>query len=158
MIGPFLFSLFKGNLGRTVIILDGKVNLQGSLIPVWLLCLLIGVVCCLVVFVVHPQNTPVPKPRVFFTLLTTLQGLLWMKEIVSLLIEALELIKLFTGWSSLVVGITIMAIGNSCSDLTVDVALAKQGLPIMALTGIFSGQLFNFLLGFSISGLISSFQ
>ena len=126
--------------------------------PMWGLCIIGATVCSLAVFVMHPPNHDFPKPKLFFIFLTILQGLFWMKQVVSLLIEALELIKLLTGFSSLVVGLTIMAIGNSCSDLTVDVALAKQGLQVMAVTGIFSGQLFNFLLGFSVSSIISAFQ
>lgn len=127
-------------------------------IPVWLLCIIGATLCSLAVFVVHPPNGDVPKPKLFFVLLTIALGLFWMKQVVSLLIEALELIKLLTGWGSLVVGLTIMAIGNSCSDFTVDVALAKQGLQVMAVTGIFAGQLFNFLLGFSVSSIITALQ
>ena len=51
-------------------------------------------------------------------------------------------------------GMTVIAMANSFIDLFIDAILSKQGHGLMAITGIFAGQMFNFLLGFSISGIL----
>lgn len=55
-------------------------------------------------------------------------------------------------------GMTILGISNSFVDLFIDRAMAIQGLEILALTGIFAGQMFNFLFGFGLSSLLKYFR
>jgi hypothetical protein len=43
-------------------------------------------------------------------------------------------------------------------DLLVDTSLAAQGLQIMAISGVFSGQMFNFMVGFSLSSILRAFR
>ncbi len=53
-------------------------------------------------------------------------------------------------------GLTVLAWANSIGDYLTIVYFAKNNNPKTAVAGIFSGQLFNFFLGFSISLLIQS--
>jgi Ca2+/Na+ antiporter len=55
-------------------------------------------------------------------------------------------------------GMTILGISNSFVDLFVDRAMAVQGYEILALTGIFAGQMFNFLIGFGVSSVVKSIK
>jgi Ca2+/Na+ antiporter len=40
----------------------------------------------------------------------------------------------------------------------VDTSLAAQGFQIMAIAGVFSGQMFNFMVGFSLSSFLRAFR
>ena len=44
-------------------------------------------------------------------------------------------------------GLTVLAWGNSVGDLVADVAVAKAGQPAMAMAGCFAGPMFNMLFG-----------
>ena len=44
-------------------------------------------------------------------------------------------------------GLTVLAWGNSVRDLVADVAVAKAGQPAMAMAGCFAGPMFNMLVG-----------
>lgn len=50
-------------------------------------------------------------------------------------------------------GMTILAWGNSISDLVADVSMAKKGLANMAITACFAGPIFNILIGLSLGFL-----
>lgn len=49
-----------------------------------------------------------------------------------------------------------LQVENFQSDMLVLSSLAGQGYQLMAVTGIFSGQLFNFLVGFSLSCFVKT--
>lgn len=50
-----------------------------------------------------------------------------------------------------ILGASLMAIGNSLGDLYNNSSLSSIGLAVMACTGTISGQVFNLLLGFGIN-------
>lgn len=52
-----------------------------------------------------------------------------------------------TGIPSSVLGLTLLAWGNSSGDLVTNLAVAKAGFPGMAIAGSYGGPLFNILLG-----------
>lgn len=91
-----------------------------------------------------------------FIVITLVVSLLLTKTLIAYLIQAIQLIEVMTGLPQLVLGMTVMAIGNSIPDLAVDTALSAQGLTTMAITGIFSGQMFNFLVGFSLTCILKT--
>jgi sodium/potassium/calcium exchanger 6 len=55
------------------------------------------------------------------------------------------------GVNSVLLGATLLAVGNSLGDLFNNSSLASQGFAVMACTGTISGQLFNLLIGFGLS-------
>eukprot|EP01016_Furgasonia_blochmanni_P022928 TRINITY_DN2488_c0_g1_i1.p1 TRINITY_DN2488_c0_g1~~TRINITY_DN2488_c0_g1_i1.p1 ORF type:complete len:637 (-),score=128.87 TRINITY_DN2488_c0_g1_i1:236-2146(-) len=63
----------------------------------------------------------------------------------------LQLVTIITGLDPTYLGMTMLAWGNSSSDLFTNPALSKEGYGRMAVTGCFAGQLFNFLVGFGAS-------
>jgi len=46
-----------------------------------------------------------------------------------------------------IMGLTILAWGNSMADLSANVTMARKGLANMAITACFAGPLFNILIG-----------
>ena len=77
--------------------------------------------------------------------------MIWLDMIITLTIDMLNFVQLMTGFSSLIIGMTILGVANSCVDLFVNRALSLQGYDVLALTGLFAGQMFNFLFGFSLN-------
>lgn len=85
-------------------------------------------------------------------------GIEWLEFIVVLMIDILNFVQFLTGFSDLLMGMTVLGISNSFVDLFIDRALAIQGFEILAITGIFAGQMFNFLFGFGVSSLMKFFR
>ena len=81
-------------------------------------------------------------------------GFEWLSFILNIVLDITYYVKILTGSSMVFMGMTIIAMANTFIDLFMDSILSKQGYEIMAVTGIFAGQMFNFLLGFSISGIL----
>lgn len=90
--------------------------------------------------------------------MTIAAGVEWLEFIVTLMIDILNFIQFLTDFSDLVMGMTILGISNSFVDLFIDRAMAIQGFEILALTGIFAGQMFNFLFGFGLSAILKHFR
>jgi sodium/potassium/calcium exchanger 6 len=75
---------------------------------------------------------------------------------VGVLINLLELVQLLTNINSVFLGLTVIAWANTIGDYLSITAFAKKGRASTAVSGVFSGQLFNFLIGFGASLLIQS--
>jgi sodium/potassium/calcium exchanger 6 len=75
---------------------------------------------------------------------------------VGVLINLLELVQLLTNINSVFLGLTLIAWANTIGDYLSITAFAKKGRASTAVSGVFSGQLFNFLIGFGASLLIQS--
>lgn len=65
---------------------------------------------------------------------------------------------LFLGVSNTILGLTVLAWGNSLGDLVADVTVAKEGLPAMAIAGCFAGPMFNMLMGLGLSTTIATLR
>lgn len=83
--------------------------------------------------------------------------------ICAILINFVELVQILTGANSVFLGLTVFAWANSIGGIylyNVDYLtihhFAKIGNSGTAIAGIYSGQLFNFLLGFGVSLFIQS--
>lgn len=61
----------------------------------------------------------------------------------SLSVGLLESFGLLLGISNTILGLTVLAWGNSLGDLVADVTVAKEGLPAMAIAGCFAGPMFS---------------
>lgn len=72
------------------------------------------------------------------------------------IIDVLNFARIQFGIGAFFLAITILGVANSVVDLFVDKSLAAAGFTTMAVTGVFSGQLFNFLIGISMVGMVQS--
>ena len=81
-------------------------------------------------------------------------GVLWIffiaNEVVGLLKAAGKILKI----SDPILGVTILAFGNSIGDLVSNVTIARMGFPTMSISASFAGPLINLLLTLGVSGMI----
>lgn len=65
-------------------------------------------------------------------------SVLWISAIANELVSLLNAIGLMLNISPVILGLTILAWGNSLGDIVADVSLAIQGYPQMAVGGVFA--------------------
>jgi len=71
----------------------------------------------------------------------------WLDSIADKLVELLELFGILLRIPSTVMGLTVLAFGNSLQDLVANVSLSKKGLSTMATTACLAGPIFNLCVG-----------
>jgi len=74
-------------------------------------------------------------------------GATWIDAIADHLVGMLDFIGILFRIPGPVIGLTILAWGNSVADLSANVAMARKGLANMAMTACFAGPVFNILIG-----------
>lgn len=79
-----------------------------------------------------------------------LAAALWVDALASELVGAATLVGAASSAPPALVGGTLLAWGNSAGDLATNVAVAKRGLPNMALTACYASPLANLLLGLGV--------
>ena len=125
-------------------------SISGKEVPFWAIGLIAGLLLNVFVFFTTLSRYK-PTPRVLFLAITTITGLFWLDYIVGIIVDILNFVQLWTNASDLYLGMIMLGVGNSTIDMFVDYTLAKKGFEVMAITGIFSGQMFNLLVGFGLS-------
>lgn len=71
----------------------------------------------------------------------------WIDAIADRLVDLLNFLGVVCHIPSSIMGLTILAWGNSMADLAANVTMAKKGLANMAMTACFAGPVFNILIG-----------
>ncbi|KAL7542704.1 hypothetical protein ACHAXR_012088 [Thalassiosira sp. AJA248-18] len=71
----------------------------------------------------------------------------WLDSIADKLVELLELFGILLQIPSTIMGLTVLAFGNSLQDLVANVSLSKKGLSTMATTACLAGPIFNLCVG-----------
>jgi len=151
---PLFFILSKGLWNKQVHLELSALN--RNQVPIWAIAIFFGSIVFLWLVVFHNDLRYRPTPKMFFLLVSIVASIAWINLIIGMVIDVIQLLQTLTGLPTLVLGMTIMAIGNSCPDAAVDPALSAQGYTTMAITGVYSGQMFNFLVGTSISCIFKS--
>ncbi|KAL9189627.1 hypothetical protein ACHAXT_009302 [Thalassiosira profunda] len=71
----------------------------------------------------------------------------WIDWVADKLVALLEYLGLVLRIPNYIMGLTILAWGNSMADLSANVTMARKGLANMAITACFAGPVFNILIG-----------
>lgn len=71
----------------------------------------------------------------------------WVDVIADDLVAVLNFIGVILKIPGSIMGLTILAWGNSMADLSANMAMARKGLANMAMTACFAGPIFNILVG-----------
>lgn len=80
-------------------------------------------------------------------LISFVMSVFWISTMAGELLNCLEAIGTIFNLPPALLGLTVLAWGNSAGDLFADVAVAKAGQPGMAMSGCFAGPMFNMLVG-----------
>lgn len=93
-------------------------------------------------------------PRLSVAVAITLIGFCvsatWLDLIADLLVSLLSFFGIICRIPSTIMGLTVLAWGNSSQDLVANMTVARKGLSTMAITASFAGPVFNILVGLGI--------
>lgn len=76
-----------------------------------------------------------------------IMSVFWISTVAGELLNCLAALGTLLKLPPALLGLTVLAWGNSVGDLVADVAVAKAGRPAMAMAGCFAGPMFNMLVG-----------
>lgn len=96
------------------------------------------------------------EDRIVAVMLAFLMSVLWISTIAGELLACLSTLGRLLGLPPALLGLTVLAWGNSVGDLVADVAVARAGQPAMAVAGCFAGPMFNMLVGLGAALVVSS--
>jgi len=121
-------------------------------IPVWVIVELVGFVFAIIIFFTTKNYV---RPSVYYNFLFVadafIMSILWIYLIANELVSLLETIGLLFDVSVALLGMTVLAWGNSISDMVADVVVARQGYPGMGIAACFGGPMFNMMIGLGAS-------
>ncbi|KAL3137711.1 hypothetical protein ABBQ38_004978 [Trebouxia sp. C0009 RCD-2024] len=78
---------------------------------------------------------------------------MWIDTIASEVVALLEYFGVLSGVDSSILGVTVLAWGNSIGDMATNTAMARKGLGNMAITACYAGPVFNILVGLGLGFL-----
>lgn len=123
----------------------GGYMIQGQF-PLWLLTFLLGLFLSAIVFCTTTNDQP-PKYHTVFALLGFVASAVLISATASEVVSLLHMLGVVLSLSNTVLGLTLLAWGNSIGDCFSDITLAKQGYPRMAISACFGGIIFNMVFG-----------
>ncbi|XP_042276759.1 mitochondrial sodium/calcium exchanger protein isoform X3 [Thunnus maccoyii] len=130
----------------------GDYMIQGQF-PLWLLTLLLGLFLSGIVFCTTTNDCP-PRYHPLFALLGFVVSAVLISAAASEVVSLLHMLGVVLSLSSTVLGLTLLAWGNSIGDCFSDITIARQGYPRMAISACFGGIIFNMLLGVGLGCLV----
>ncbi|TFK04721.1 Sodium/potassium/calcium exchanger 6, mitochondrial [Platysternon megacephalum] len=130
----------------------GLYKIQG-VFPVWGLGILIGAFLAAIVFCTTKNEEP-PKYHCVFAFLGFLASALWINAVATEVVNVLRTLGVVFQLSNTVLGLTLLAWGNSIGDTFSDLTMARHGYPRMAFSACFGGIIFNMLVGVGLGCLL----
>ncbi|XP_027628928.1 mitochondrial sodium/calcium exchanger protein isoform X2 [Tupaia chinensis] len=125
----------------------------GGLVPVWAVVVTVGTGVASVTFFSTSNNEP-PRLHWLFAFLGFLTSALWINAAATEVVNILRSLGVVFRLSNTVLGLTLLAWGNSIGDVFSDFTLARQGYPRMAFSACFGGIIFNILVGVGLGCLL----
>jgi solute carrier family 24 (sodium/potassium/calcium exchanger), member 6 len=80
-------------------------------------------------------------------------SVVWISIAVTEVVGVLKAFGIILGINDAILGLTVLAIGNSLGDLFANIAMTRLHFPVLALSGCFGAPMVNILLGIGVSGL-----
>ncbi|PSS10148.1 Cation/calcium exchanger like [Actinidia chinensis var. chinensis] len=113
--------------------------------PLWLVVLFASSSLAVLHFVVEKEPPKTEEIRV--VVIAFVMSVFWISTMAGELLNCLGALGALLKLPPALLGLTVLAWGNSVGDLVADVAVAKAGQPAMAMAGCFAGPMFNMLFG-----------
>ncbi|KAB1200204.1 Cation/calcium exchanger 5 [Morella rubra] len=114
-------------------------------LPLWFIVLLTSSSLAVLHFIVETE--PPKTEQMPVLLIAFVMSVFWISSIAGELLNCLAALGAILQLPSALLGLTVLAWGNSVGDLVADVAVAKAGQPELAMAGCFAGPMFNMLVG-----------
>ncbi|XP_021113096.1 sodium/potassium/calcium exchanger 6, mitochondrial isoform X2 [Heterocephalus glaber] len=127
----------------------------GGLVPVWAVVVVAGTGLASVTFFATSNWAP-PRLHWLFAFLGFLTSALWINAAATEVVNILRSLGVVFQLSNTVLGLTLLAWGNSIGDAFSDFTLARQGYPRMAFSACFGGIIFNLLVGVGLGCLLQT--
>ncbi|XP_069475336.1 mitochondrial sodium/calcium exchanger protein isoform X2 [Ambystoma mexicanum] len=121
--------------------------------PVWTVLILVAAPMAVIVFFIT-KNEVAPKYHCIFSFLGFLVSALWINAAATEAVNLLRTFGVIFKLSNTVLGLTLLAWGNSIGDFFSDLTMARQGYPRMAISACFGGIIFNVLVGVGLGCLL----
>ncbi|KAK1257207.1 Cation/calcium exchanger 5 [Acorus gramineus] len=99
------------------------------------------------------EKDPPDTEQLSSLLMAFVMSVFWISTMAGELLDCLAAFGVILKLPPALLGLTVLAWGNSVGDLVADVAIAKAGQPAMAIAGCFAGPMFNMLVGLG-AGLV----
>lgn len=122
-----------------------------------LLAVLIGLPLGILIFCTSKRST-LPPYNFVLVVSSFVLAICWICSVCDLMVEVLSLVGLLLGLPIEVLGMTLLALGNSSGDLWADTAVCRLGLPESAVSAVFAGPLFNLCVGIGVALLIRTWE
>lgn len=119
-------------------------------IPVLLLCF--GMPLSALIF--FTTTSKVPRRMHLYLLAAFILSIFWVYIVADELVSLLQSFGYIFKISPTILGLTVLAWGNSTGDLISNVVIARQGFPQMALAATYGGPLFNLMIGLGVSLIV----
>nr|XP_043632005.1 cation/calcium exchanger 5 [Erigeron canadensis] len=113
--------------------------------PLWVIILFGSSSLAVVHYIV--ETKPQKTEQIPVVILGFVMSVFWISTMAGELLNCLAALGSLLEVSPSLLGLTVLAWGNSVGDLVADVAVAKAGQPAMAMAGCFAGPMFNMLFG-----------
>ncbi|CAL1265196.1 unnamed protein product [Larinioides sclopetarius] len=123
------------------------VNFQGF--PLWAIILIVSTVLAIAVFF-YSNNSEPPIYHCLYGYFGFATSVLWVYLIASEIVSLLQTIGVVFKLSDTILGLTVLAWGNSIGDFISNLSVARQGYPRMGISACYGGPLLNLLLGIGI--------
>eukprot|EP01084_Bolivina_argentea_P141417 248497_1 len=95
-----------------------------------------------------------PVMKYFFLILAFLSSVAWINLTANELVNILTTLGIVSGIDLAILGLTVLAWGNSIGDLVADVGVSKKGYPKMGIAAAISGPTLNVLIGVGLGTII----
>ncbi|EDQ90217.1 uncharacterized protein MONBRDRAFT_31967 [Monosiga brevicollis MX1] len=148
LIAPVFFVLGAG---------IGFTDLGDSNYPLWLAALMVGGVAAMIIWVTTRARVP-PKGHAAFGFIGFLVAVVWIYIVANEIVNLLQALGRMFNISDAILGLTVLAWGNSIGDFVSNLTVAKQGFPRMAVGACFGGPAMNMLLGIGVSATVACFK
>ncbi|KAK8966923.1 Cation/calcium exchanger 5 [Platanthera guangdongensis] len=116
-----------------------------SRFPLWSIILFVSIFLAIVHFIL--ENEPPESEHTPTAVAAFVMSVVWISTMAGELLNCLSAIGTILDLPPAILGLTVLAWGNSVGDLVADVALARAGQPATAMAGCFAGPMFNMLVG-----------
>lgn len=114
-------------------------------LPLWSVVLFSSSSLALLHYIVEKE--PPKTEQIHVVLVAFVMSVFWISNVAGELLNCLAALGLILNLSPAILGLTVLAWGNSVGDLVADVAVARAGQPALAMAGCFAGPMFNMLIG-----------